>query len=266
LIETGCPTLKVFKGKKRQRLRSQPFPAEWDATLRENFPLYRRLPAADRRELQGNIHVFLDEKCFEGCGGLEMTDEIRVTIAAQACLLLLHRDTNFFPAMTSVFVYPSLFYADVVEENEDGTVSEFEEDRSGESWDYGPVVLSWEDALAGASGEEGGYNSVIHEFAHQLDLENGAADGVPKLESGDQYDSWERVFGEAYARFERIVNLGQQTVIDEYGVEGPDEFFAVATEHFFNTPAELRSEYPELYDKLKSYYRQDPDGWPQTED
>jgi len=258
--------MKVFKGKKRDRVRSQSFPAEWDAILRSNFPLYRRLPESDQMELQGHIHVFLDEKQFEGCGGLELTDEIRVTVAAQACLLLLHRDTDFFPAMKSIFVYPSLFFADVVEENPDGTVSEFEEDRAGESWDYGPVVLSWEDALAGALGEEGGFNSVVHEFVHQLDLENGAADGVPKLESGEQYESWERIFGEAFARFERIVDSGQRTIIDEYGVEGPDEFFAVTTEHFFNTPAELLGEYPELYDVLKSYYRQDPSSWPESED
>jgi Mlc titration factor MtfA (ptsG expression regulator) len=254
--------VKLFKGKKQERLQSQPFPGDWERMLRDNVPLYRRLSDTDQRELQGRIHVFLAEKLFEGCGGLEVTDEVRVTIAAQACILLLHRDTECFPAMTSIFVYPSLFYSDVAEENEDGIVSEYEEDRSGESWDYGPVVLSWEDALAPAFGEEEGYNSVVHEFVHQLDLENGAADGVPKLENSEQYESWERVFTEAFERFERRLNADRPTVIDEYGVEGPDEFFAVATEHFFQTPDALRREYPDLYDELKSYFKQDPADWP----
>jgi len=257
--------VKLFKKRKRGQVASQPFPDVWDATLRGNFPLYSRLTDEDRRELQGHIHVFLEEKRFEGCGDLEVTDEIRVTIAAQACLLLLHRDTEYFPSMASIFVYPTLFYADVVEENEDGVVSEYEEDRSGESWDFGPVVLSWEDALMGASGGEGGYNSVIHEFVHQLDLENGAPDGVPRLESGDQYESWERVFSEAFERFERKLDAGRDTIIDEYGVEGPDEFFAVAAEHFFQTPKELRREYPDLYDTLRSYFNQDPASWPDAE-
>jgi Mlc titration factor MtfA (ptsG expression regulator) len=253
--------MKLFRSKKRERLRSQPFPDEWDAVLRENFPLYTRLSEEDRSELRGHIHVFLDEKKIEGCGGFEMNDEVRVTIAAQACLLLLHRETDYFPEMTSVFVYPSLFYSEVVEENEDGIVTEFEEDRSGESWDRGPVVLSWEDALAGAVGEEVGYNTVIHEFAHQLDLENGAADGVPKLEGGKQYESWDRVFSAAFERLERKIDTDQQTIIDDYGVEGPDEFFAVASEHFFLTPVELKREYPDLYDQLSGYYQQDPLSW-----
>jgi Mlc titration factor MtfA (ptsG expression regulator) len=253
--------LKILRRKKRAKLRELPFPAEWDSILGENFPLYGRLSDEDRAELQGHIHVFLDEKKFEGCDGMEITDEVRVTIAAQACLLLLHRETNYFPVMKSIFVYPSLFYAEVIEEDENGIVSEYMEDRAGEAWDYGPVVLSWEDALTGASGEEGGYNSVIHEFVHQLDLENGAADGLPRLENGEQYEAWERVFTEAFRRFERKLDTGANTVLDEYGAEGPDEFFAVVAEHFFQTPVELRGEYPELYDLLKQYFDQDPVEW-----
>lgn len=257
--------MKLFKSKKRHQIRSQPFPGEWDRLLQSNFPIYGRLPDADREELQGNIHVFLNEKRFEGCGGLEMTDEIRVTIAAQACLLLLRRETDFFPSMTSIYVYPSLFFTDTVEENIDGTVSEFEEDRSGESWEYGPVVLSWEDAVAGALREEDGYNTVIHEFTHQLDMENGAADGVPRLDSGEQYETWDRVFSESFERFERMVEADRQTVIDEYGIEGPDEFFAVATEHFFLTPIELKREFPDLYAELSKYFCQDPAAWPPSD-
>jgi len=253
--------MKIFRNKKRDRLRKQPFPADWDGILRENFPLYLRLTGADRRELQGHIHVFLAEKQFEGCNDLEITEEIRVTVAAQACLLLLHRDTDYFPAMTSIFVYPTLFYADVAEADEYGIVSEYEEDRAGESWDYGPVVLSWEDALMGASEAEKGYNSVIHEFAHQLDLENGAPDGVPRLEKQEQYESWESAMNDAFDEFERKLEAGRDTIIDEYGGEGPDEFFAVAAEHFFLTPRELRDEFPRLYEEFKTYFHQDPLSW-----
>lgn len=194
-----------------------------------------------------------------------MTNEMRVTIAAQACLLLLHRDTDYFPAMASIFVYPSLFVADVQEQDDAGIVSEYEEDLSGESWDLGPVVLSWEDALLGARGNEEGYNTVVHEFAHQLDLENGAVDGVPKLESSERYESWERALSKAFDRFERKVKAGKDTVIDEYAIEGADEFFAVVTEHFFQTPKELQAEYPEVYAELKAYFRQDPTAWPDVE-
>jgi Mlc titration factor MtfA (ptsG expression regulator) len=257
--------VKLFKNKKRTQARKKSFPDGWDSILRENFPLYLRLPAEDREELQGHINVFLEEKRFEGCSDLELTDEIRVTIAAQACLLLLHRETDYFPKMQSIFIYPTLFYTDVAEEDEFGIVSEYEEDRSGESWEYGPVVLSWEDALMGARGEESGYNTVIHEFAHRLDLENGAPDGVPGLENGKRYQSWERTMSEAFEQFERKLDSDRETIIDEYGAEGPDEFFAVAVEHFFQTPAELLCEYPRLYDEFKSYFKQDPANWPGEE-
>jgi len=253
--------LKFLKRRKRDKLRGMPFPQEWVRVLETNFPLYNRLSDADRRELQGHIHVLLEEKRFEGCGGLEMTDEVRVTIAGQACVLLLHRETDYFPAMSSIFVYPSLFVSDVAEEDADGVVKEFEDDRSGESWDRGPVVLSWEDALAGALGRVGGYNSVIHEFAHQLDMENGAMDGAPKLETHEQYDSWENAFSEAYRVVERNVNAGRPTAIDDYGLEGPDEFFAVVAEHFFQTPHALAREHPNLYGELEQYFRQDPASW-----
>ncbi|MGD8415326.1 MAG: zinc-dependent peptidase [Candidatus Latescibacterota bacterium] len=254
--------VKLFKNKRRAEVRAQPFPDEWDVILRENFPIYLRLPDEDREELRGHINVFLEEKRFEGCGDLELTDEIRVTIAAQACLLLLHRETEYFPEMQSIFVYPTLFYTDVTEEDEFGIVSEYEEDRSGEAWEYGPVVLSWEDALTGARGEEGGYNTVIHEFVHRLDLENGAPDGVPRLETKEQYQLWERTMSEAFEKFERKLDTGRATILDEYGAEGPDEFFAVAAEHFFQTPLELRREYPRLYGVLKDYFKQDPASWP----
>ncbi len=253
--------MKFRKNRKRDKLRTLPFPDEWGRILHDNLVLYTRLSETDRLELQSHVRVFLDEKRFEGCGGLEMSDEIRVTIAAQACLLLLHRETDYFPSMVSIFVYPSLFVAGVAELDEAGIVNEYEEDLSGEAWDRGPVVLSWEDALVSARGEDDGCNSVIHEFAHQLDIENGAIDGVPKLDNPERYESWEKAFTEAFARFEKKISAGRDTKVDEYALEGPDEFFAVVTEHFFQTPRELRAEFPDVYAELEAYFHQDPASW-----
>lgn len=253
--------MKFLRNKKREKLRARPFPGEWDKILRDNFALYTRLSESDRLELQSHVQVFLDEKRYEGCGGLEMTDEIRVTIAAQACLLLLHRETDYYPAMVSIFVYPSLFVAGVEEMDETGIVSQYEDDLSGEAWDRGPVVLSWEDALMSARGEDEGYNSVIHEFAHQLDIENGAIDGVPRLDGPERYESWEKALSAAFDRFEKKIGAGRDSEVDEYALEGPDEFFAVVTEHFFHTPGRLRAEFPDVYNELKAYFRQDPASW-----
>jgi len=253
--------VKFLRKRKREKTRALPFPDEWDDLLREHFSIYSLLDDSDRRELQSHVMVFLDEKQFEGCAGLELTDEIRVTIAAQACVLLLHRETDYFPSMTSIFVYPSLFVIDAEEQDETGIVSTYEDELSGESWDLGPVVLSWEDALIGARGEDRGYNTVIHEFAHQLDLENGAVDGVPKLDGVEGYDAWERAFTAAYEKLEKKIRADRDSAVDEYALEGPDEFFAVVTEHFFQTPAELRAEFPAVYDELKAYFKQDPAAW-----
>lgn len=165
--------------RRRERLRSEPFPDAWEATLRRNAPLYGRLPEDDRRELRGHIRVFLAEKRFEGCGGLELTDEIKVTIAAQACLLLLHRETDYYPRLITILVYPSTCVAHARQPIGGGVVLEGEVARLGEAWKDGVVVLAWDDVLAGASGLHDGHNVVLHEFAHQFDREDGTADGAP---------------------------------------------------------------------------------------
>ena len=175
------PIFNRRRNKKRDELRARPFPDEWERILNDTFHLYGRLPDRDKVELKQHIHVFLDEKRFEGCDGFEITDDVRVMIAAHACLLLLHRDTDYFPTMQSILVYPSAFLVDVAEAHDGWVVSEYTEDRAGESWDLGPVVLSWDDVLDGLAPDAVGYNVVLHEFAHQLDLESGDVDGVPKL-------------------------------------------------------------------------------------
>jgi Mlc titration factor MtfA (ptsG expression regulator) len=256
--------LKRRRRRRRGELRSQPFPPAWERVLRERFPLYTRLPADDREELKGHIHVFLDEKQFQGCDGFVVTDEVRVTIAAYACLLLLHRDTDYFPAMQSILVYPTTFLVDVAEAQDDWVISEYTDDRAGESWDLGPVVLSWDDVLDSTSEDAVGYNVVLHEFTHQLDVENGEVDGVPKLATKDDYASWVDAFNTAYDSFIADIDAGRRTVLDEYGAEGPSEFFAVAVEAFFEMPRELRRGFPRVYEALERYFAQDPAAWSGT--
>jgi Mlc titration factor MtfA (ptsG expression regulator) len=247
-----------FKRRRRERLRAVPFPAGWLGFLEQNVPFYACLPDVDRRELQGLIQVFLSEKHFEACGGLELTDEIKVTIAAQACRLLLHRQTDYFPRLITILVYPAAYIAKSVLPIGGPAVLEGEQVRLGEAWKSGVVVVSWDDVRATALGLTSGRNLVLHEFAHQLDMEDGSADGTPILERRSQYAAWAKVLGEEYQRLRRDDALGRYTVLDGYGATDPAEFFAVATEAFFETPQSLRKRHPELYEQLKSFYRQDP--------
>jgi Mlc titration factor MtfA (ptsG expression regulator) len=250
-----------FKRRRRERLRAEPFPATWLEIVERNVRFYSYLSDDDRRDLQGLVQIFLAEKYFEGCGGLELTDEIKVTIAAQACLLLLHRETDVYSRLITVLVYPHAYKARSTEPIGAGTVLEGEDARAGESWPSGVVVLSWDDVRAGASDIHDGYNLVLHEFAHQLDREDGAVNGAPLLERGSQYVAWARVLNAEYQRLRRDRRLGRRTVLDQYGAQDPAEFFAVATEAFFEKPRTLKKRHPRLYDELKSFYRQDPAQW-----
>ncbi|MHC4716450.1 MAG: M90 family metallopeptidase [Planctomycetota bacterium] len=246
-----------FKRRRRRRLRGRPFPDQWLGVLRRNVPYYGVLTEAEQEELRGHIQVFLAEKRLQGCGGLEMTDEIRVTIAAQACILLLGRETDYYPMMKSIFVYPHAYAVDVsrqIPSVERGTV----QPRLGESWYRGPVVLSWDDTRKGASDIHDGHNVVLHEFAHQLDSETGATDGAPVLAHRSMYVAWARVLGREFERLGEDIDRDRPTVLDDYAGTDPAEFFAVATEAFFEKPQALRRDRPELYEQLRGFYRQDP--------
>jgi Mlc titration factor MtfA (ptsG expression regulator) len=197
-----------IKRRRRRRLQAAPFPAPWHSLLHSNIALYRCLPETGKSELRGRIHVFLAEKRFEGCGGLEVTDRIRLIIAAQACLLILHRETDYFPRLRTVLVYPRAYLAPVSEPDEEGLVAEGSESRLGESLELGAVVLSWEDVLADAEQMDGA-NLVLHEFAHQLDAEERGTDGVPLLDSHELYASWARVLGEEYLKLRRDSMAGR---------------------------------------------------------
>ncbi len=213
---------------------------------------------ADRKQLGGIVQILLAEKNFEGCGGLAMTDEIRVTIAAQAAVLLLHRDTKYYPTLKSILVYPSAYFAPMKARQPDGTIIEGPQARLGESWFRGSLVLSWSDVKRGADIEGDGRNVVYHEFAHQLDGEDGVMDGTPLLESSNCYGQWARVLGGEFEQLTEEVHNGFRPLLDAYGATNPPEFFAVATELFFERPTAMRSRYPELYDQLACFYQQDP--------
>jgi Mlc titration factor MtfA (ptsG expression regulator) len=248
---------------RRRRLKSRPFPPEWLAILDKNVPLYRRLTTADRAELQRHIQVFVAEKNFEGGNGFVMTDEVRVTIAAQACILLLHRETGYYAGLSSVIVYPGEFLAPFREVDESGVITEGIDRRSGESWQEGTLVLSWEDIADGSLDVQAGYNVVIHEFAHQLDVEDGITCGTRRLFGRDQ-PNWAKTLEQEYLRLQHDTAHGRSTVLDPYGAENPAEFFAVATECFFESPRRLRERHPKLYAELARYYRQDPASWPNS--
>jgi len=252
--------MRIFKDKRRQKLRTQPVPSEWAEILRDLAPLYGVLPESDRLELHGHVHVFLDEKRFEGCDGMEITDEVRVTIAAQACLLLLHRDTDYFPGLHSILVYPAEYVAPVVEDDGD-VITEYAMDRTGETWGQGSLVLSWQDVLSSGHDAQGAYNVVLHEFAHQLDLENGELDGVPRITDTELASRWREVMTASFIDLQKRSRAGRSTIIDDYGSDDPAEFFAVSTEAFFEAPAALAANHAELYDVLKTYYKQDPAAW-----
>lgn len=246
------------KKKRRERLAKTPLSPEWLAIVARMVPYYRLLPLEDRKELQGLIQIFLAEKHFEGCDGLEITDEVRLTIAAEACILLLHRKTDMYPSLQSILVYPHVFVAPLKERAPGGVVIEDLEEREGESWPTGALVLSWSDVIETAADVHDGYNIVFHEFAHQLDDESGIADGAPLLADRAAYADWARVFEREYDALVESVERHRPVLIDEYAIESPAEFFAVVTETFFEMPAELKAAHPDIYEQLSRYYRQDP--------
>lgn len=248
-----------IRERRRRRLRARPFPEAWGAILRERVPLYRRLPADLQRRLREDVQVFVADKDFIGCGGQEITDEVRVTIAAQACLLAVNRDRRF-AGLSTILVYPAAFVVERLRPEPSGVLQETRQALSGESWARGQVVLSWEDVVAGAADPGDGRNVVIHELAHQLDQEKGFANGAPMLER-DRYARWSQVMAAEFARLREHALAGQPTLLSDYGATEPAEFFAVASEVFFEQPGRLSAEHPALYGELARYYRLDPRGW-----
>jgi len=248
------------KRRRRARVARRPFPEPWRDILRRNVPAYRELPPEDRLELERHVQVFLSEKRFEGAGGLSITDEIRVTIAAQACLLLLHRETDYYRRLSSIIVYPQAYLARRRSRHASWVWSEHTETRLGESSTWGAVVLAWDAVRAAADDAADCHNVALHEFAHQLDAEDGHMEGSPVLPRA-MYTTWARVLGEEFQRLRRDSSAGRETLLRGYGAKSPAEFFAVASECFFARGKAMQARHPALYAELEQYYRQDPAAW-----
>ena len=239
------------------RLRPEPIPESWSEIVARNVPLANGLTDEERERLLRLVQVFVHDKPFEGCGGLEITDEIRVTIAAHACLLLLQLEGPCYPRVRRILVYPGAFWAKRVQRRR-GPPPRPEGPESGEAWQDGIVVLSWDDVQRGGADPADGDDVVLHEFAHALDQEDGDAGGTPVLDSPSLLRSWARVLSTHYEQLKRDVEAGRATVLDEYGASNPAEFFAVATETFFEKPDQLKAAEPDLYEQLRQFYHQDP--------
>lgn len=251
----------LWTAQRRRRLRAQAIPAEWHALIGRAMPLYARLPADLRRRLDGLVNQFLAEKQFVGCQGLTVTLEMKLAIAAQACLLVLNRSPAVYDALYSVLVYPAQFIARDERRDDAGVVHEREQVLAGQAWETHRIILSWEDVQASAAGPNDGFNVVYHEFAHYLDAEAGEVNGAPLLGDEEHYERWARVMNEEFLRLRAAAARGEDTLMDPYAAEDEAEFFAVATEVFFECPADMRHEHPALYRELSIYYRLDPAAW-----
>lgn len=249
----------IFTRRRRDRLRAKAVPDAWPAILERNLSIFLRLPPEDRSELLGHMQVFLEEKHFEGCGGLQLTEEIQVTIAAQACVLLLHRETDYYPQLVTILVYPSGYTASEERHVGGGIWAEGDEDRLGHTTPgMSALVLAWDAARHGAADPDSGDNLILHEFAHQLDFENQVVDGTPVLGTHGEYVAWARIMSAEFEALRNANSADLPTFLDGYGATSPAEFFAVTTESFFEKPRALRRTHPALYAELERFYRQDP--------
>ena len=239
------------------RLPTGPIPDTWPGIVERNVPLARGLSSEERERLLRLVQIFLADKHFEGSGGLTLTEAMKVTIAAEACLLLLHLEGPCYPTLRTVLVYPHGFVPKSAGSRGTGQVVPPPVRLMGESWGDGVVVISWDDAVRGARNPDDGENVVLHEFAHQLDAEDGIADGTPILPAG-ALRTWGGVLSEEYERLHRDIAEDRKSTLDEYGATNKAEFFAVATETFFEKPVQLEREHPELYGQLRQFYQQDP--------
>lgn len=249
-----------MKRRRRARLRAMRLAPDARAALARDMPVYGRLPDDLRDRLDGLVHQFLAEIKIHGADGLEVTDEMKRLVAAQAALLLVGRPERWYRTLRSVHLYPAGFQSRIAR-RDGAVVTERSEARLGESWKYGPVILSWRDSALGAADAADGRNVVFHEFAHQLDSETGVADGAPLLAREQSAGEWARVMQAAYDALRADAIAGRETLLNAYGATAPAEFFAVATEHFFEQPKAMRALLPALYGELCEYFNVDPSAW-----
>jgi len=244
-----------------QRAIRQPFPANYSRILRRNIPAYAGMPAHLQLQLKRLIKQFLHQKKFIGCDDFRMNDEVRVTIAGKACMLLLNRPASVFPDLKLVLVYPSAFIAPRTELGMGGIVTHANQTLSGESWSDGRVILAWDHVQPKGDDVVDGHNVVLHEFAHQLDSETGPTNGAPRLMSKARYQRWSAVMMREYQKLQQAAGYHMDSVLDYYGATSPAEFFAVATEAFYEKSWEMAEFHPELFAELREYYRVDPREW-----
>ena len=248
----------------RYRLRkaiAAPFPDAWVAIVEKNIAIYKDLPMELRLQLRKLIKQFLHQKHFEGAGGLEITDEIRVTIAAEACMLLVNRNTGVYPSLRYIIVYPAAFVVERPQSDMHGVVSSGRKGELGESWSSGKVILAWDNVLSGSSNFVDGHNVVLHEFAHQLDSESGSTNGAPILAGSNCLRTWATTLSGEFEELQKDAWKGRRSLLDHYGATNPAEFFAVSTETFFEKPAQMAKHHAELFEVLRCYYRVDPRDW-----
>lgn len=257
-----------LRERRRRAILEDPFPEDWRGYLRRNVAHYPALNDDEASRLEQLVQVFVAEKHWEGCGGLELDDEIRATIAAQACLLILgHDDHDLYRNIDTILVYPS---AVVPRRSRFANPAAGEINRGpmpvlGEAHLRGPVILAWDATVRGGMNPRDGHNLVYHEFAHKLDMLDGAADGTPPLTTDEEYERWAEVCREVYVDLKERADRGRKTFLDHYGSTNAAEFFAVATEHFFEQGRTMRRKLPELYEVLKGFYRQDPASRPKQQ-
>ncbi len=254
--------------KRRARIRMRPFPVAWRRFLQERVPYVASLPADLQLQLKQHIQVFLAEKPFLACGGLVLTQEMRVVIAAQACLLILNRPATYFPNLRQILIYPGPFVVNRVRAESSGVLQDLRQVLSGESWSQGQVILSWEDVLDGAADPKDGRNVVVHEFAHQLDQETGQANGAPQLGSRADRSRWLKIFTAEFALLQQRTEATRadpagpdDSLLSDYGATSPAEFFAVASEVFFERPQRMSLEHANLYEEMRRFYCVDPLSW-----
>ena len=249
---------RLRRRSEQRALERRAIPEELWQLTQARYPFLARRDAADLAELRRLCSLFLDSKEFSGAHGLQVDDAMAVAIAAQACLPVLRLGLRPYDGFVGIVVQPDEVQVRREVVDDDGVVHEYDDVHAGEAKEGGPMMLSWSDVSAAGESADWGYNVVVHEFAHVLDMGDGLADGIPPLPSAAERQHWQTVLMDEYDDFCARVDAGEDTLLDPYGAESPEEFFAVASEAFFVAPQGMRDEHPALYALLAGYYRQDP--------
>jgi Mlc titration factor MtfA (ptsG expression regulator) len=250
-----------LRKQRRKRILAQPFPSEWERAIFENMAHYRWLNEREQLRLRRLVQVFIAEKRWEGAGGLVITDEIKATVAAQACLLILALEHDFYRQVESIVIYPSTVLTPARQPSffaNSATIVQAPMPILGQAFTLGPVILAWDAVRSGGQNARDAKNVVYHEFAHKLDMLSGRANGVPPLADRATYNRWVEIFTEAYEDLSARAQASEKLFLDPYALSNGAEFFAVATESFFERPCVMRDGHAAMYAVLRDFYRQDP--------